>query len=172
MSAQTIQTIMDNNSVEDEVKQNVLTKEEQEDDEEEESELEEESEEEEDEEEDDPWEPIKEEVLERHKTQREALIEKFKESGDSQEVAVIKADNSLLPLYRTELRDVLLEDVKWMKALNEDDTFQAIMETRDQLMEQKGYDWLESTELAIDERRFLLNRMFEAEPVPEDDLSE
>jgi len=33
-------------------------------------------------------------------------------------------------------------------------------------MEEKGYDWLESTELAIHERQFLLNRLFKEQWVP------
>ena len=65
-------------------------------------------------------------------------------SGDSQEVAAAKADNSMPPLYRAELRAVLLENVKWMQALNDDPNFQAVMETRDQLVKLKRYDWLES----------------------------
>ena len=32
-----------------------------------------------------------------------------------------------------------------------------------------GFDWLESTELAIDKRKFLLNRMFVAQPIPQDE---
>ena len=34
------------------------------------------------------------------------------------------------------------------------------METQKNLKETDGFDWLESTELAIDKRKFLLNRMF------------
>ena len=32
-------------------------------------------------------------------------------------------------------------------------------------MEEKGYDWLESTELAFHERQFLLNRLFKDQRV-------
>ena len=39
---------------------------------------------------------------------------------DSQEMAAVKTCNSLLPIYREELRDVLLEDLKWMRALEKD----------------------------------------------------
>jgi len=53
-----------------------------------------------------PWVAIQDEVKERHKEKIEALITKFQEIGDSQEVAAVKAYNSLLPLYREDLRDV------------------------------------------------------------------
>jgi len=77
---------------------------------------------------------------------------KFQKIGDSQEMAAIIAYNSLLPLYIEDLRDVLLEDLKWMRALKKDPIYREVVATRDKLMEEKGYDWLESTELAIHER--------------------
>jgi len=67
-------------------------------------------------------------------------------------VAAVKVYNSLLPLYIEDLRDVLLEDLKWMRALKKDPIYQEVEATRDELMEEKGYHWLESTELAIHER--------------------
>ena len=41
------------------------------------------------------------------------MIKEFQKSGDSEEVAAVKAYNSLLPLYREDLKDVLLEELKW-----------------------------------------------------------
>ena len=81
-------------------------------------------------------------------------------------VVCLKKNNSLLPLYREGLRDVLLENLKWMSALKNDPIYQEVVATRDELMEEQGYDWLESTELAIHERRFLLNRLFKEQRVP------
>ena len=43
-----------------------------------------------------------------------------------------------------------------------------LMEPRQDLKDTEGYDWLESTELAIDKRKFLLNRLFVKQTVPED----
>ena len=40
------------------------------------------------------------------------------------------------------------------------------METQKDLKDTDGFDWLESTELAIDKRKFLLNRMFLEQPIP------
>ena len=56
-------------------------------------------------------------VEERHKEKLETLITEFQKIGDSQEVAAVKAYNSLLPLYREDLKDVLLEELKWIRAL-------------------------------------------------------
>ena len=44
-----------------------------------------------------------------------------------------------------------------------------VMETRKDVKDTDGFDWLESTELPIDKRKFLLNRMFVEQPIPQDD---
>ena len=43
------------------------------------------------------------------------------------------AQNALLPLYRKELRIVLLEYLQWMTAMKKDFTFQKVMETQKDL---------------------------------------
>ena len=113
-----------------------------------------------------PWAGIREDIQERHKKKLEALTTEFQKSGDSEEVATVKAYNSLLPLYREDLKDVLLEELKWIGALKKDPIYREVVATRDELMEEKGYDWLESTQPAIHERRFLLNRLFKEQRVP------
>ena len=48
-------------------------------------------------------------------------------------------------------------------------TLQKVMETQKDLKDTDGFDWLESTELAIDKRKFLLNRLFVKQPIPQDE---
>ena len=43
------------------------------------------------------------------------------------------------------------------------------METQKELKDTDGFDWLESTELATDKRKFLLNRLFVKQPIPQDE---
>ena len=43
------------------------------------------------------------------------------------------------------------------------------METQKELKDTEGFDWLESTELAIDKRKFLLNRLYQQQPIPQDE---
>ena len=43
------------------------------------------------------------------------------------------------------------------------------METQKELIDTEGFDWLESTELAIDKRKFLLNRLYQKQPIPQDE---
>ena len=52
--------------------------------------------------------------------------------------------------------------------MKKDSTFHKVMETRDTFKDTEGYHLLESTGLAIDKRKFLLNRLFVTQPVPED----
>ena len=47
----------------------------------------------------DPWSRIQDEASDRHEAQLEALINEYEQNGDSSEVARIKAENALLPLY-------------------------------------------------------------------------
>ena len=86
-----------------------------------------------------PWSRILDEAEDRHEVQLNALVDEYKRNGDSENV-------SLLPLYRKELRKVLLEYLQWMRA-KKDYTFQKVIETQ---KDTGGFDWLESTELAID----------------------
>ena len=115
-----------------------------------------------------PWSRFFDEAEKRHETQLNALINQYEENGDSENVARIKAENALLPVYRKELRKVLVGNLQWMRAMKKDPTFKKVMETQKELKDTEGYDWLESTELAIDKRKFLLNRLYEKQPIPQD----
>ena len=48
-------------------------------------------------------------------------------------------------------------------------TFKKVMETQKELIDTEGFDWLESTELAIDKQKFLLNRLYQKQPIPQDE---
>ena len=116
-----------------------------------------------------PWSRKLDEAQERHKVQLNALVDEYKRNGDSENVAHLKAQNALLPLYRKELRKVLLEYLQWMRAMKKVYTFQKVMETQKDLKDLDGFDWLESEELAINKRKFLLNRLFAKQLIPQDE---
>ena len=167
---QTIQITMENNERdvsddeqivgEDEVDQDNKDEEPGENSEEEDDD---EPEEEEDEEEN-MWVGIRDEVEEQQKEKLE-----FQKSGNSQGVAVVKAYDSLLPLYRQEVRDVL-EDLKWMHALERTASIKKQWQPETNSWTKRdmtGYV-IESTELATQQRQFLLNRLFQEQTVPGD----
>ncbi|CAH3168332.1 unnamed protein product [Porites lobata] len=116
-----------------------------------------------------PWLRILDEAEKRHETQLNALINDYEGNGDSENVARVKAENALLPVYRKELRKVLLENLQWMCAMKKDPIFKKVIETQKELKDTEGFDWLESTELAIDKRNFLLNRLYQKQPIPQDE---
>ena len=116
-----------------------------------------------------PWLRIFYEVEKRHKTQFNALTNQYEENGDSENVARSKAVNVLVPVYRKELRKVLLQNLQWMATMQKDPIFRKVMETQKELKDTEGFDWLESTELAIDKEKFLLNRLCEKKPIPQEE---
>ena len=111
-----------------------------------------------------PWLRILDEAERRHETQLNALINENEGNGDSEKVARVKAENALLPVYRKELRKVLLENLQWMRATKKEPTFKKVYEAQKELKDTEGFDWLESTELAIDKQKFLLNRLYQKQP--------
>ena len=112
------------------------------------------------------WERLQEEAINRHQEEWQALMEKYKHSGDSVEVAEAKASNALVPTYRKELREVFFEHLKWMHYMKKDPSYKKVMETRKNLMNSEDYSWDEATESAINQRKFLLNKMFSKQEVP------
>ena len=76
-----------------------------------------------------PWSRILVEAEKRHETQLNALINEYEGDGDSENVARVKAENALLPVYRKELRKVLLENLQWILGMKKDPTFKKVMET-------------------------------------------
>ena len=117
------------------------------------------------------WSRIFDEAKKRHGTQINSvpLINEYEGNEDSENVARVKAENALLPVYRKEPRKVLSENLQWMCAMQKDPTFKKVMETQKEVKDSEGFDWLESTELAIDKRKFLLNRLYEKQPIPQDE---
>ena len=80
------------------------------------------------------------EAQKRHETQLNALINDYEGNGGSENVARVKAENALLPVYRKELRKVLLENLQWILAMKKDSTFKTEMESQKELKDSEGFD--------------------------------
>ena len=119
----------------------------------------------------DVWARIQNQVVERHLQEHEVLMQKYKQNGDSDEVAEIKTNNALVPVYRKELREVLFEQLEWIHLLRRDPTYKKIMETKKNLMDMENYDWEEATQSAIHKRKYLLNKLFSKEEVPKQSVN-
>ena len=54
-------------------------------------------------------------------------------------MAQVKAENTLLPFYRKEVRKVLLGYLQWMCAIKKDPTFRKVVETQKDLKDTEGF---------------------------------
>ena len=50
-----------------------------------------------------------------------------------------------------------------------DPTLRKVMKTQKEFKGKEEFDWLESTELAIEKRQLLLNRLYFKQPIPKDE---
>ena len=113
----------------------------------------------------DVWNRLQEKAMERHQETLGKLTEKYLKSGDGIDVAEIKANNDMIPVYRKELREVLFEQLKWFHFLKRDPIYKKIMTTKQNLVDMENYGWEEATESAIHQRKYLLNKLFQKEEV-------
>ena len=68
------------------------------------------------------------------------------------------------------LRHQYIDHLKWVHVLREDPIHDAILETRKKFQEQEGMDFNEAVEAAVNQRKYLLNRVFQ--PMEEPDTDE
>ena len=85
-----------------------------------------------------PWLRILDEAEKRHETQLNALINEYEGDGDSENVARVKAENALLPVYRKELRKVLLGNLQWCVQWKKTPPSKKVMETQKDIRQQRG----------------------------------
>ena len=56
-----------------------------------------------------------------------------------------------------------------MRAIKKDPTLRKVNETQREFKDTEGFDWIQTTELAIDKRKFLLKRLFVTQSIPDED---
>ena len=116
-----------------------------------------------------PWSIIQDQVLALHKEEQEDLVHELQENGQALEDAEAQAHNKMLPVYRKELRKILLEKLEWMHEMKKDPYYRKIIKTRQDLIDVDGYDWMEASEAAIHRRKFLLNKLFTKQEIPSEE---
>ena len=86
-------------------------------------------------------------------------------------MARVKAENALLFLFTEKSLEkyCLTICAQLMRAIKKDPTFRKVIETHREFKDTEGFDWLESTELAVDKYKFLLNRLFVTQSIPNDE---
>ena len=113
------------------------------------------------------WDKLQDEAINRHHDEWQALVLQFEGNGDNNNLASVKATNALIPKYRKELREVLFEQLQWIHNLKRDRMYQKVMETKQHLIDTENFDWNEAIQTAIHKRKFLLNKLFVKQPLPE-----
>ena len=81
--------------------------------------------------------------------------------GTSRERAEAEKFHALLPAFRSRLRYVYLDHLKWFQDLKTDPIHRNVMKTTTKLMEEEDMDFEEAAEAAINKRKCLLNKIFE-----------
>ena len=111
------------------------------------------------EEEKDPWMPMVEEAMQRHKTTFEEMKTNLIHRGVDEQSAKEKAYSNVLPMLQQELESIYMKRLLWMKQLKNDPVHKKIMQTKDAFVDNDGFDPEEAMEAAVNKRKFLIKRL-------------
>ena len=112
------------------------------------------------EEDNNPWKLILNEVYQKMDPIRDASIDKImQEDQITHEEATKHVYDALVPAYTKELMKVYKKYLRLLKGLQRDSTHRKIWKTMKRLKEEEDYDEDESIDAAVNERKFLLQRM-------------
>ena len=112
------------------------------------------------EEEKNPWMPMVEEAMQKHKTDFEEMKMNLIHSGLGEQSAREKAYLNVLPmLLQKELESIYLERLLWMKQLKNDPLHKKIMQTKDAFVDDNDFDPEEAMEAAVNKRKFHIKRL-------------
>ena len=111
------------------------------------------------EEEKDPWMPMVEETMRKHRPDFEEMKTNLIHSGLDEQSAGEKAYLNVLPKLQKELESIYLERLLWMKQLKNDPVHKKIMQTKNAFVDNDDFDPEEAMEAAVNKRKFLINRL-------------
>jgi len=117
----------------------------------------------------DPWEVFRDRVKALNLKDFKVAMKTLRKEGVSKKLAQIQAYNEMLPELRKALRSVYIDHLKWVHVLREDPLHKAILETRNRLMDEDDMDYNEAVEAAVNQRKYLLNRVFQPLEEPDTD---
>ena len=120
----------------------------------------------------DPWQEFRDRVNAVKLKEYGQAVKDLRQTGLSKTQAKIRAYNEMLTELQKELRTQYTEHLKWVRKLKDDPIHQAVIDTRNKLMEEEAMDADEAIEAAVNQWKYLLNRVFEPIPEPETDDQE
>ena len=118
----------------------------------------------------DPWDEFRERVKTEKLKDFKVVMKTLRKEGLGKKLAKIRAYNQILPDLQKALRQVYIEHLKWVHVLREDPLHKAILETRNRLIDEDDMDFNEAVEAAVNQRKYLLNRVFQ--PIEEPDTDD
>ena len=111
------------------------------------------------EEEADPWMPMVEEAMQKHKAAfQEMKVNLAHIHGLDEQTAEETAYSNILPELQTELRRIFLQRLQWIQQLKKDPVHKKIMQTKNTFVNDDDFDPEEAMEAAVNKREFLINR--------------
>ena len=110
------------------------------------------------EEEKDPWMPMVEEAMQKHKAAFQEMKMNLTQSGLDEDTAGETAYSNILPELQKELETIYLQRLQWIQQLKKDPVDKKIMQTNDALVNDDDFDPEEAMEAAVNKRKFLIKR--------------
>ena len=111
------------------------------------------------EEEKDPWMPMVEEAMQKHRPDFKKMKMNLVDSGLDEQSAGEKAYLNVLPMLQKELESIYMERLLWMRQLKNDPVHKKIMQTKDAFVDNDDFDPEEAMEAAVNKRKFLIKRL-------------
>ena len=109
------------------------------------------------EEEVDPWMPMVEKVMQKHKAAFQEMKMNLTRSGLDEQTAGETAYSNILPELQKELESIYLQCLQWIQ-LNKDPVHKKIVQTKDAFVNNDDFDPEEAMEAAVNKRKFLIKR--------------
>ena len=114
----------------------------------------------------DPWVKQREEAINDLNSTWEEEVQENLRQGLQKDDAEIQFSHRLLPVYRTKLRHLYLQYLRWYHDLKSDPVHEKVMKTLRSFMEDNEMHYTEAVEAAISKQRYLLNSLFDLEQFP------
>ena len=109
--------------------------------------------------EEDPWMPLVDEAMQKHKTAFEEMKINLMQVGLDEQSAGEEAYSNILPTLQKDLEIIYKDRLFWMKKLKSDPVHRKIMQTKDDFVSNDNFDPEEAVEAAVEKRKFLFKRL-------------
>ena len=106
----------------------------------------------------DPWMPMVEEAMQKHKAAFQEMKMNLTHSGLDEQTVGETAYSNILPELQKELKSIYLQRLQWIQQLKKDPVHKKIMQTRNSLVNDDDFDPEEAMNAAVNKRKFLINR--------------